>query len=75
MGWVWIWQANDSKGAILEEVPKEGEAMKMMGSAMVCVAASKEEVYEVLKNDIYAKNEVWDLSKVCLRFLLRLYFK
>jgi hypothetical protein len=49
--------------------------MKMMGSAMVCVAASKEEVYEVLKNDIYAKNEVWDLSKVCLRFLLRLYFK
>ncbi|EPE36835.1 Dimeric alpha+beta barrel [Glarea lozoyensis ATCC 20868] len=51
-------------GAILDEVPKEGEAMGIVGSALVCVAASKEEIFEVLKNDIYAKNEVWDFSKV-----------
>jgi hypothetical protein len=31
---------------------------------MVALASSKEEVLEFLKNDIYAKNEVWDFSKV-----------
>ncbi len=51
-------------GALLEEVPKEGEVLKFQGSAMVALASSKEELLEVLKNDIYAKNEVWDLSKV-----------
>jgi hypothetical protein len=35
-----------------------------MGSAMVALASSKEEVLEILKNDIYAKSEVWDFSKV-----------
>jgi hypothetical protein len=49
---------------LLEEVPKEGDALKFQGSAMVALAGSKEEVLEVLRNDIYAKNEVWDLSKV-----------
>jgi len=51
-------------GALLEEVPKEGEALKIQGSAVIALASSKEEVLEVLKNDIYAKNDVWDLSKV-----------
>jgi len=51
-------------GAILEEVPKEGEGLKFQGSAMVALASSKEEVLEQLKADIYAKNEVWDFSKV-----------
>jgi hypothetical protein len=32
---------------------------------MVALASSKEEVLEQLKADIYAKNEVWDFSKVC----------
>jgi hypothetical protein len=49
---------------LLEEVPKEGEQMKMLGSAMVASASSKEELLEILKNDIYAKSEVWDLDKV-----------
>lgn len=51
-------------GAILDEVPKEGEQLKFAGSAMVALASSKEEVLEILNNDIYAKNEVWDFSKV-----------
>ncbi|PMD27179.1 hypothetical protein NA56DRAFT_667562 [Hyaloscypha hepaticicola] len=51
-------------GAILDEVPKEGEQLKFAGSAMVALASSKEEVLEILKNDIYAKNEVWDFSKI-----------
>jgi hypothetical protein len=33
---------------------------------MVALASSKEEVIEYLKNDIYAKSEVWDFSKVRL---------
>jgi uncharacterized protein len=35
-----------------------------MGSAIVALASSKEEVLEILKNDIYTKSEVWDFSKV-----------
>lgn len=35
-----------------------------MGSAMVAVGSSKEEVLEALKSDIYAKNGVWDFEKV-----------
>lgn len=45
--------------------------MKIVGSAMVCVAANREEVIEVLKSDIYATSEVWDFSKVCVRSLER----
>lgn len=51
-------------GALLEKVPKEGEGMKIEGSAMVAWAASKEEVIETLKKDIYAESGVWDFSKV-----------
>ena len=51
-------------GALLEEIPKEGEGLKFQGSAMVALASSKEEVLEKLKSDIYAKSEVWDFSKV-----------
>jgi hypothetical protein len=51
---------------LLEEVPKEGEQMKMLGSAMVASASSKEELLEILKNDIYAKSEVWDFDKVSI---------
>ena len=51
---------------MLEEVPKEGEGLKFQGSAMVALASSKEELLEKLKSDIYAKNEVWDFSKVRL---------
>lgn len=55
----WLWG-----GGFLEEVPKEGEPMKMLGSAMLAWAASKEEVLEKLKKDVYTENQVWDWSKV-----------
>ncbi|KAJ5041020.1 uncharacterized protein L3040_005577 [Drepanopeziza brunnea f. sp. 'multigermtubi'] len=51
-------------GALLEEVPREGEGLKIHGSCMVALASSKEEVLEQLKADTYAKNEVWDFSKI-----------
>lgn len=38
--------------------------MKIIGSAMVALAATKEEVVERLKADVYNANGVWDLSKV-----------
>ncbi|KAL3424441.1 hypothetical protein PVAG01_03722 [Phlyctema vagabunda] len=51
-------------GALLEEVPKEGEAMKINGSALVAVAANREEVLEIIKRDTYTKEGIWDMSKV-----------
>jgi hypothetical protein len=56
-------------GAMLEEVPKEGEGLKIMGSAMMAHAATKEEVLEVIKQDIYFKSNVWNLDKVRLLYL------
>jgi uncharacterized protein len=53
-------------GAMLEEVPKEGEGLKIMGSAMMAHAATKEEVLEAIKQDIYFKTNVWNLDKVRL---------
>ena len=52
---------------MLEEVPKEGEDLKFQGSALIALASSKEEVLEKLKEDVYVKNGVWDLSKVWLK--------
>ncbi|CZR59658.1 uncharacterized protein PAC_09552 [Phialocephala subalpina] len=51
-------------GALLDEVPKEGEGLKINGSTVVAWASSKEEVLEILKGDIYAREGVWDLEKV-----------
>jgi hypothetical protein len=51
-------------GALLDEVPKDKDGLKIQGSAMVAVASSKEEVLERLKKDVYAKNDVWDFNKV-----------
>jgi hypothetical protein len=51
-------------GAILDEVPKEGEGLKFAGSALVAYGSSREEVIEMLKKDVYAENDVWDFNKV-----------
>lgn len=51
-------------GAMLSEVPKEGEGLKIIGSAMIAHAISKEEVLEMIKKDIYTESGVWNLEKV-----------
>jgi len=51
-------------GATLGSPKVEGKPLDVKGSAMVAFASSKEEVLEKLKGDIYAKNNVWDLSNV-----------
>lgn len=55
---------------MLEEVPKEGEGLKIIGSAMMAHAATKEEVLEVIKQDIYFKSNVWNLEKVGLHIFI-----
>jgi hypothetical protein len=46
-------------------VPKEGEnPPPIIGSVMLALAESREEVLEKLKKDIYSEREVWDWSKV-----------
>lgn len=49
---------------MLEDTPKEGEALKIKGSVMMALAETKEEVLEKLKADVYAKGEVWDFNQV-----------
>ncbi|KAH7325783.1 hypothetical protein B0I35DRAFT_421173 [Stachybotrys elegans] len=53
-------------GALLNSVPKDDEAdsLDFMGSTLVCISTSKEEVLEQLKKDIYATSGVWDMDKV-----------
>lgn len=52
-------------GAMFSHPPKDGEdPLPMVGSALLAYAESKEEVMEMIENDIYNKNGVWDLSKV-----------
>jgi hypothetical protein len=58
-------------GALLEEVPKDGEALKIFGSVMLANAATKEQVIEQLKKDIYFKSKVWDFEKVRFAHTIR----
>lgn len=51
-------------GATLDEHPAEGDRPRMNGSVMLATAASKEEVIETLKDDIYYKSGVWDWEKI-----------
>lgn len=52
-------------GATLDEPVKEGQALKINGSAMLVQAGSREEALKVVESDIYTKSGVWDTSKVC----------
>lgn len=52
-------------GATLDEPITEGKGPKINGSVMLALAESKEEVLAELKKDVYAKEGVWDESKVC----------
>ncbi|CUS14713.1 unnamed protein product [Tuber aestivum] len=53
-------------GVFLNEPAKEGETPSFKGSIIVATGVSKEDVLEVLKQDVYSKNDVWDWEKVVL---------
>lgn len=49
----------------MNSVPKDDspDSLDFMGSTLVCVAKSVEEVREQLSKDIYATSGVWDMDK------------
>lgn len=51
-------------GATLDEQPREGQPMKINGSAMLVSADSKEDVMKLVESDVYYESRVWDPSKV-----------
>ncbi|PWW78908.1 hypothetical protein C7212DRAFT_166732 [Tuber magnatum] len=50
-------------GVFLNEPAEEGKTPAFKGSVIVATGASKEDVLEVLKQDVYSKNNVWDWEK------------
>jgi len=42
----------------------EGEAPSMLGSTLIAVAETREEVLEKIRSDVYAKEGVWDVEKL-----------
>lgn len=51
---------------MLNSVPADDEpsSLDFAGSSLVVVASSKEEVLDILKQDVYAQNGVWDVDNV-----------
>jgi len=52
-------------GAILRDIPKSDDVsdLDFEGSAFIVRNQTREEVWEMLRSDHYAKNDVWDLEK------------
>jgi uncharacterized protein YciI len=46
----------------------EPTSLKFAGSSLVIQAASKEEVIEIIKGDIYHESGVWDVANVRFSF-------
>lgn len=55
-----------SAGAIFNQVPKEGEKPDFAGSVVNVIADTREEALEILKQDIYCKNGVWNMDNILL---------
>lgn len=53
-------------GAVLTDVPADDEpsSLQFAGSTIIAVASSKEEVLDLLRGDVYAKEGVWDVDNV-----------
>ncbi|KAF4506432.1 hypothetical protein G6O67_006521 [Ophiocordyceps sinensis] len=52
-------------GALLKALPADDDPdnFEFAGSSIVCLAESREEVLEQLREDIYTKTGVWDTEK------------
>jgi uncharacterized protein YciI len=54
-------------GVILSETPEDATnpaSWDFAGSTMVVKATSRQEIIDLLKNDVYVKEGVWDLEKI-----------
>ncbi|CAG99137.1 YciI family protein [Kluyveromyces lactis] len=52
-------------GAIYKDVV-DGKPANFAGSHLTIVADSKDEVVELLKNDVFAKNDIWDVDNALI---------
>ncbi|KAI9930839.1 hypothetical protein ASPWEDRAFT_47814 [Aspergillus wentii DTO 134E9] len=50
-------------GATFDHHPTGGETPAFNGSMLIVVVENEEQVWEILKNDVYVKNGVWDLER------------
>ncbi|KAK1980088.1 hypothetical protein LZ30DRAFT_146027 [Colletotrichum cereale] len=50
-------------GAMFEEHPTEGKTPSFKGSVVIYTVKDAGEAWELIRNDIYAKSDVWDLEK------------
>ncbi|GKT55930.1 YCII-related domain protein [Colletotrichum tofieldiae] len=50
-------------GAMFAEHPTEGKTPSFKGSVFIYTVKDAEEAWELIRNDIYAKSDVWDLEK------------
>ncbi|OHF04117.1 hypothetical protein CORC01_00456 [Colletotrichum orchidophilum] len=51
-------------GAMFEkEHPVEGQTPGFKGSVMIYTVKDADEAWELIRGDVYAKNDVWDLEK------------
>lgn len=48
---------------MFEEHPAEGKQTVFKGSMIIYTVKDAEEAWELIRNDIYAKSDVWDLEK------------
>lgn len=51
-------------GGTYEQHPVEGKPARQTGSMIIYAAESADEVWEIIKSDVYAAHGVWDLDKV-----------
>jgi len=53
-------------GAVLNDVPTSEDVkdFDFAGSTIVIQASSREEIKEILRKDVYAKEGVWDVENV-----------
>lgn len=69
MGGGWYWQGESltgGTGAVFSEPPQGNDPSKwaFSGSTLNVVAKTREEVVELLRNDVYAASGVWDVDNV-----------
>ncbi|CCH46840.1 hypothetical protein BN7_6441 [Wickerhamomyces ciferrii] len=53
-------------GAIFHEIPEDDKPKKFAGSSLNVVANSREEVIEILNQDIFAKEGIWDVENALI---------
>jgi len=53
-------------GAIFHELPTDDKPKKFAGSSLNVVADSKEEVLDIIKQDIFAKEGIWDVENALI---------